>query len=349
MILHQWRAGALLHKGLDVALAGLPSQRLAGPDKHAEIDQSEASVAKLTEEISDLTKAVAELDAAMEKATTIRQEEKEKNEQTISDSAEAQTAVAQALTVLKEFYAKVGEAAAFDQQPAILDSPYKCMPSENGGEIGMLEVIESDFARLVADTMAAVAAAQNDYDTFMTDSKVDKSAKKQDETQVLTVKGEDLEGTQKELDAALAYFDKLKPSCVDAGVCYAFWMGGDFIKNDAPFCQMNECIPEVVKAMRACIKETGESKLFSANITADDPAEMIARGKYVLSQFGPLGENTAFLVDGYVSGGTAITVARRKFPKQFLHYHSSTSSSRGDGFHQGRQSNPVWSGFRKVV
>merc|ERR1719174_1213531 len=64
--------------------------------------------------------------------------------------------------------------------------------------------------------------------------------------------------------------------------CYAFWQGGDFIKNDEPqgnqaFCQMHECIPEVVKAMRACIKETGEQKLFSANITADDPAEMIAR------------------------------------------------------------------------
>ncbi|CAE8723897.1 unnamed protein product, partial [Polarella glacialis] len=73
--------------------------------------------------------------------------------------------------------------------------------------------------------------------------------------------------------------------------CYAFWQGGDFIKNDEPqgnqvFCQMNECIPEVVKAMRAAIKETGSSKLFSANITADDPNEMIARGKYVLSQFG---------------------------------------------------------------
>merc|ERR1711972_763016 len=53
--------------------------------------------------------------------------------------------------------------------------------------------------------------------------------------------------------------------------CYGFWQGGDFIKNDEPqgnqvFCQMNECIPEVVKAMRACIKETGEAKLFSANI-----------------------------------------------------------------------------------
>jgi ribulose-bisphosphate carboxylase large chain len=108
--------------------------------------------------------------------------------------------------------------------------------------------------------------------------------------------------------------------------CYAFWQGGDFIKNDEPqgnqvFCQMFDCIPEVVTAMQACMKETGASKLFSANITADDPAEMIARGKYVLSQFGPLGENCAFLVDGYVAGGTAITVARRNFPKQFLHYH----------------------------
>merc|ERR550514_2326944 len=108
--------------------------------------------------------------------------------------------------------------------------------------------------------------------------------------------------------------------------CYAFWMGGDFIKNDEPqgnqvFCQMNECIPEVVTAMKASIKETGKAKLFSANITADDPAEMIARGKYVLGQFGPMAENCALLVDGYVAGGTGITTCRRNFPDQFLHYH----------------------------
>merc|ERR1719351_57440 len=197
---------------------------------HAEIDQLEASVAKLTEEISDLTKAVAELDAAMAKATTLRQEEKAKNEQTISDSAEAQTAVAQALTVLKEFYAKAGDATALLQQPEIFDSPYKGMQSENGGVVGMLEVIESDFARLEADTKAGEASAQKEYDTFMTDSKVDKeskssdiehkTSKKQDQSQALTVKKDDLEGTQKELDAALAYFDKLKPSCVDSGVSY---------------------------------------------------------------------------------------------------------------------------------
>merc|ERR550514_2680157 len=104
------------------------------------------------------------------------------------------------------------------------------MQSENGGVIGMLEAIESDFARLEAETTSAEATAQKEYDEFMTDSQVDKAqkskdiehktAKKQDQSQALTSKHADLEGTQKELDAALAYFDKLKPSCVDAGVKY---------------------------------------------------------------------------------------------------------------------------------
>merc|ERR1719218_551349 len=104
------------------------------------------------------------------------------------------------------------------------------MGGESGGVIGMLEVIESDFARLESDTKASEATAQKEYDDFMTDSKVDKTekstdiehktAKKQDQEQTLTIKKEDLEGTQKELDAALAYFDKLKPTCVDTGESY---------------------------------------------------------------------------------------------------------------------------------
>merc|ERR1712032_1309592 len=114
--------------------------------------------------------------------------------------------------------------------PEIFESPYKGMQAENGGVIGMLEVIESDFARLEADTKAAEATAQKEYDDFMTESKVVKAQKQtdiehkevklQNEEQALTVRRNDLELTQKELDAALAYFDKLKPSCVDAGVSY---------------------------------------------------------------------------------------------------------------------------------
>merc|ERR1719213_1442280 len=193
-----------------------------------------ASITKLSEDLTDLTKSVAELDAAMSEATDLRNKEKAKNTETISDATTAQEAVAQALIVLNEFYAKAAEATAFVQkrkeEPEIFDEPYKGMGAESGGIIGMLEVIEKDFGRLAADTESAEAAAKQEYDEFMKDSKIDKAAKessiehkeakKQDESQTLTTKKADLEGTQKEMTAALEYYDKLKPSCVDAGVSF---------------------------------------------------------------------------------------------------------------------------------
>merc|ERR1719333_1634351 len=102
------------------------------------------------------------------------------------------------------------------------------MGAESGGIVGMLEVIESDFARLQAETKANEATAAKEYEDFMNDSEIDKTKKtsdiahkKQDEEHSLENKKVDLEGTQKELTAALRYFDKLKPSCVDSGVSYA--------------------------------------------------------------------------------------------------------------------------------
>jgi len=199
---------------------------------HAEIDELKSSIAQLGEDMTELSKAVAELDQGMSTATKQRQSEKAENTDTIKDASDAQTAVAQALVVLKEFYAKAAESTALvqDGAPDIFESEYKGMGAESGGVVGMLEVIESDFARLEAETSSAEATAQKTYDGFMTDSKVDKAAKttdsehktakKQDQEQALTVKSGDLEGTQKELDAALAYYDKLKPSCVDSGVSY---------------------------------------------------------------------------------------------------------------------------------
>merc|ERR1711972_768803 len=117
---------------------------------------------------------MGELDAAMAEATKIRNEEHETNMQTIKDAKEGQAAVEQALVILKEFYAKAGDATALLQQqpvaPEIFDRPYKGMQSENGGVVGMLEVIESDFARLEAETKASEVTAQKEYDPFMTDS-----------------------------------------------------------------------------------------------------------------------------------------------------------------------------------
>merc|ERR1719387_3078408 len=99
---------------------------------HAEIDGLSATIAKLTEQIAHLTTSVEELDAAVKKATEVRTTEKTKNTETIKDAQEAQTAVEQALTVLKEFYAKAATATSFMQQPKVFDEPYKGMSGESG-------------------------------------------------------------------------------------------------------------------------------------------------------------------------------------------------------------------------
>ncbi|MFT0847367.1 ribulose-bisphosphate carboxylase [Actinomycetaceae bacterium L2_0104] len=126
-----------------------------------------------------------------------------------------------------------------------------------------------------------------------------------------------------------------------AQAAYEFWLGGDFIKNDEPqgnqvFAPLKQTIPLVYDAMRRAMDETGEAKLFSANITADDHREMIARGEFILETFGPDADKVAFLVDGYVGGPGMITTARRHFSSQFLHYHraghgavTSPNSKRG--------------------
>jgi len=190
----------------------------------AEQEGLDASISKLGESITALTHQVSELEAAASKATSLRTAEKKANTDTVEDAKQAQAAVAQALTVLREFYGKAAE--SFLQ----IAEPYQGMQGESGGVIGMLEVIESDFARLESQTASAEATGQKEYDGFMTDTKIDKAskqadidhktAKKQDEEQTLVNTKKDLEGSQGELDAALTYFEKLKPSCVDSGVSY---------------------------------------------------------------------------------------------------------------------------------
>ena len=111
-----------------------------------------------------------------------------------------------------------------------------------------------------------------------------------------------------------------------ASAAYDFWLGGDFIKNDEPqgnqlFAPLKETITAVADAMRRAQDDTGMPKLFSANITADDYHEMIARGEFILETFAENADHVAFLVDGYVAGPAAITTARRQFPNQYLHYH----------------------------
>jgi len=207
---------------------------------HSEVDLLTATISKLGEDITELTAAVAQIDKDVAEATKNRQAEKQTNLITIQDAKDAQVAVSQALEVLRNFYASAGEATALLQAPEpreraapppVFDRAYKGLQAENGGVVGMIEVIQSDFARLESETTASETQAQKEYDEFTQDAAVNKAQKEKDiehkrmkkqntEQQLQETRG-DLEGTQQELDAALNEYDKLKQSCIDTGLDYS--------------------------------------------------------------------------------------------------------------------------------
>jgi len=201
----------------------------------SDIEDLTATIAQLTQDCADLTAAVAELDGAMAQETEERNAAKATNAQTVKDAKAAQVAVEQAMAVLKDFYAKAAGATAFAQQPAsdapeTFDKPYQGLGASGGNVVDFLEVILTDFSRLESETSASEAEEADEYKTFMFESKKDKALKeneirlksgtKTDKESALQQANEDLKVTREQLDKALGYYEKLKPTCVDSGITY---------------------------------------------------------------------------------------------------------------------------------
>jgi chromosome segregation ATPase len=192
----------------------------------ARIAKAVASKAKLTEDIKVLEEQIAEIDAANAEATKIRGEEHEeylKSSKDLKDSAEA---VAKAITVLTEYYSS----ASFVQTKQAPEF------ASNKGDIAstitsMLEVAESDLSKLLAETEAAESSAVTAFEELSKENKVSKSTKMADaKSKAQEVKStdvalsnykEDKTSMTSELDAVLAYLDKLKPQCETKVMSYA--------------------------------------------------------------------------------------------------------------------------------
>jgi len=231
------------HKGwCDAELATNKNTREAKTEAVEELtadkEDQMSTIAQLAQAIEDLTAAIKELDAAMAEATADRAESKAKNEATIADAKAAQTAVEQATAVLKDFYAKSAEATSFTQAtqapaedaPETFDKPYKGLLTEGGNVVDFMEVILTDFVRLESETASSEAAELDEHKRYMFESQKDralkdnekghKDAKRKDTESALAATEEELKLTQAALDKANAYYDKLKPTCVDSGITY---------------------------------------------------------------------------------------------------------------------------------
>jgi len=211
----------------------LKENKLKRNKKTAGVERLTAEVQELTSTIEEMGKNIAtllqeqsDLTTAMKDATTQRDAEKTENLAIIADSKAGKEATKAALVVLREFYAKQ---SSFLQQAPEMEA-YKGMGGAKGGVVGMLEVIETDFARLEADTTAEEKQAATEYDTFMTDSQADKKQKHAAEVKTKLEKDQtefeksqtqkDLVAMEEELAKANEYYEYLKPSCLEVKVSY---------------------------------------------------------------------------------------------------------------------------------
>lgn len=201
-----------------------------------EIESLQAKIAELTQGISDLSADVYDISVAMAQATEQRANATNAYAKQIQEARDAQQAVERAKMLLKNFYAKSADATAFVQAsvpdaPETFDSPYTGMQPNAAGVIGVLEVVLSTLAKLESETVADDAQENGAFDDFMHQQSVikalkeneskHKSEKQADAESALDSARMDLKTAQSDLDQALAYYEKLKPSCVDAGISYA--------------------------------------------------------------------------------------------------------------------------------
>jgi len=195
---------------------------------NSRLEAAQSSTATLTDQVTTLSAEVAENDKAMKEATAIRQKEKADFMVVEKDLSESQEACAAATEVLREYY----EGASLLQVRAKAGSQEVADAEGDGsGILGVLEVAESDFAKGLAEARTIEQQAQSQYDKMMQDGKMLKMTKemeikgKQSEMKSLKVTITDLssdkEGLTGELDAILAYLDKLKPQCETKVPSYA--------------------------------------------------------------------------------------------------------------------------------
>merc|ERR1719281_670522 len=185
---------------------------------NSRLEKAESTIATLTEQVTVLSKEVADSDAAMAEATALRSKEKATFTAVEKDLSESQEACAAATEVLREYY----EGASLIQT----GQKAKDQADEQGdgsGILGMLEVAESDFATALAEARTVEGTAQSEYDKMKAEAKMLKATKtmeiKGKQSEIGSLKttvsdlGTDKEGLTGELDAVLAYLDKLKPQC----------------------------------------------------------------------------------------------------------------------------------------
>lgn len=175
------------------------------------IDKMTSDSAQLKEEVAILTKELADLAKSQAEMDSIREKEKTQFAENKAEMEQGLEGIKLALKILREYYSKE-------------DKAHAAAEGAGGGIIGMLEVIESDFSKGLAELIAEEESAAAEYDKITKENEIAKATKEQDvkyktkeakslDTAVVEATA-DRTGAQTELDAVLDYWKSLTDQCV---------------------------------------------------------------------------------------------------------------------------------------
>merc|ERR1719476_1072451 len=188
----------------------------------AKIDVASAKSADLKKQVKELQAELAALAKLQAEMDAIRQEQRAAFAQAKADLELGLQGVRQALTILREYY---GGAAALVQQPQPARPELFAKAAGAGNSIvGILEVVESDFAKNLAKETTEEDDAEADYQKTTQENKVTNTMKTQD----VKYKTQEFNGLDKriadmsadrdtantELSAVMDYYGKVKDRCI---------------------------------------------------------------------------------------------------------------------------------------
>merc|ERR1719510_1986258 len=186
----------------------------------AKIDQATSKSATLSAEIKQLEAELAALMKKQAEMDKIRQEENAAFLQAKADLTAGLSGVRQALTVLRDYYASD---TVLMQQPAMPALHTKASGAATS-IIGILEVVESDFATGLAKEETQEDDAKAMYDDITQENTVTKTMKDQDVkyktaevkslAKAIADMSSDTETLSSELAAVNEYYAKLKDRCI---------------------------------------------------------------------------------------------------------------------------------------
>merc|ERR1719183_2825791 len=182
------------------------------------IDQMSARSAQLKEEVARLQKELADLASAQAEMDALRKQENADYTKNRADLEQGIEGVKIALKVLRDYYAND-------------DKDHEEAQGAGQGIIGLLEVIESDFTKSLAELISTEETAAAAYDKQTKENAIDKAAKDKD-VEYKSKESADLDraveeatadraGVQTELDAVNEYLDSLHKQCDEKVEPYA--------------------------------------------------------------------------------------------------------------------------------